>query len=101
MGNKIADVSPLGSLISLHTLSLWGNEITDVQPLARLTNLQWLQLGDNAIADISPLGEPNYSPRGTQSPASASLVHPKDEDSEAISTVIGLVRIRLFPMRPG
>jgi len=58
-GNRITDVSPLGSLTNLTVLSILGspdgNQITDISALGSLTNLTQLRLWNNQISDISPL----------------------------------------------
>ena len=55
-GNRITDISILGSLTNLTTLNLCGNRITDISILGSLTNLTTLNLCGNRITDISILG---------------------------------------------
>ncbi|MEG5016131.1 leucine-rich repeat domain-containing protein [Microcoleus sp. B4-C2] len=55
-GNRITDISFLGSLTNLTTLNLCGNRITDISFLDSLTNLTTLNLGINQITDFSFLG---------------------------------------------
>jgi len=55
-GNRITDISSLGSLTNLTTLNLNNNEITDISSLGSLTNLTTLNLTLNKITDISSLG---------------------------------------------
>ena len=55
-GNKITDISILGSLTNLTELNLSGNRITDISILGSLTNLTKLDLRYNQITDITFLG---------------------------------------------
>ncbi|MEG4338481.1 leucine-rich repeat domain-containing protein [Microcoleus sp. D3_18_C2] len=55
-GNRITDISSLGSLTNLTTLNLTLNKITDISSLGSLTNLTTLNLNYNQITDISILG---------------------------------------------
>ncbi|MEG4352489.1 leucine-rich repeat domain-containing protein [Microcoleus sp. LAD1_D3] len=54
--NQNTDISILGSLTNLTTLDLSDNQITDISFLGSLTNLSTLNLNDNKISDISILG---------------------------------------------
>ncbi len=54
-GCEIADISALSGLSELTSLILSGNAISDLSPLADLSNLRTLYLDKNPITDFSPL----------------------------------------------
>ena len=49
------NLSPLGGLTSLKSLTLHQNKVTDLTPLADLASLEYLGLQGNNISDLSPL----------------------------------------------
>lgn len=51
--NKIKDISQLGNLKKLKSLTLANNLISDISPLSNLTNLENLNIFINEITDIS------------------------------------------------
>ena len=55
--NKISDISPLGGLVDLVELNLWGNQVSNVSPLGGLVDLTELNLWGNQVVDISTLGD--------------------------------------------
>ena len=55
-GNAIADLAPVGDLISLRFLDANGNDIKDIAPVAGLP-LEALSLRDNKIEDLLPIAD--------------------------------------------
>ena len=53
--NKISDISALGNLINLKILDLSGNQISDISVLNSLNKLNYLDLTDNQITDFSQI----------------------------------------------
>ncbi len=53
--NLISDLSPLSTLMGLHTVEFRHNVIKDLSPVAGLINLRWLIVPYNLIADLSPV----------------------------------------------
>ena len=54
-GNRVSDLTPLSSLVSLEYLELSHNAVSDISPLAGLTSLTHLGLTYNDVADPQPL----------------------------------------------
>lgn len=55
MGLTDSDISGIGRLSSLESLSLSGNKLSSLAPLAPLSNLTFLEVSDNSIDDLAPL----------------------------------------------
>ncbi len=55
MGLHNGDISSIGMLSELESLSLSDNSLTDISSLSALDKLTFLQLSGNSIGDISPL----------------------------------------------
>ncbi len=55
-GKELEDISALGILENLTSLTLSDNRISDITPLSGLTNLEMLDLSRNSLEDISALG---------------------------------------------
>ena len=51
-GQRVADVGPLGLLLSLRELMISGNQLVDVAPLSSCLLLTKVDLCDNMIAEI-------------------------------------------------
>lgn len=50
-----SDISDIGRLTSLESLSLSDNRLTSLDPVSSLTGLTFLQVSGNGITDLSPL----------------------------------------------
>ena len=63
---EVTDLSPLGSLVHLQSLQVWGcRGITDISFISNLKELQNFQANGNYIFDISPLADlPNMQSLG-------------------------------------
>ena len=55
--NKITDIGPLSSCISLKELYLSGNPLADIQPCAALPDLIRLDLGATLVTDLNALAQ--------------------------------------------
>ncbi|MCM1149079.1 MAG: leucine-rich repeat domain-containing protein [Butyricicoccus sp.] len=55
MGLTDSDISSIGRLSSLESLSLSGNKLSSLAPLSALSNLTFLEVSGNSIDDLSPL----------------------------------------------
>ena len=54
-GKPLLSLEPVGSLISLQSLTLWRSNIDDLAPLSPLINLEILDLSSNRVVDLEPL----------------------------------------------
>jgi Leucine-rich repeat (LRR) protein/predicted DNA-binding WGR domain protein len=52
---EISDISPLGGLTGLSSVSIKNMEVSDISPLEQLTHLLQLELNDMPVKDLSPL----------------------------------------------
>ena len=54
-GRRLADLTPLSSLVNLQVLVLYENELQDLAPLSGLVNMEELSLDTNSVSDLTPL----------------------------------------------
>lgn len=90
-GNKLEDISPLSSLVNLTSLNLRDNRITDISPLKKLINLTVLDLGLNYdLRDINALS-------GLTNLTSLSLFYDHNiDDISALSGLTHMAELDLF-----
>ena len=62
-----SDISPLGKLTNLQSLSLTERGVTDISALANLTNLQSLEIRESGNAKISDWSPVAHVPNLTKS----------------------------------
>jgi Leucine-rich repeat (LRR) protein len=53
--NPIVDLSPIGMIKGLKTLSINGTQVNSLQPLASLTDLEVLKCNQNPVSDLTPI----------------------------------------------
>ena len=87
--NRVSDLSPLSTLLSLTHLELSHNEVSDLTPLAGLTSLEHLGLTYNYVADLEPVSR-------LASLARLELGGNRAWDLKPLSTLAALTHLELW-----